>query len=223
VGITFIPGVTEVAFDLVGLGPTLWRVSWIAPIAALVGVLVVQVGSFGNRRGLLGATAAAAAVTLALSGIPIWSEGTGVELDTGPRWKRGPETVEAARRAIDLARPGDLILAHQQLAVTITVMTTRIKTVAPRDYFMDYLRDDPRFAYAERQTLLRFVNEPFQYRDRPEVARALAVLDVDQVCVKAGSFAQIGLLRSQDFKQAFRTPLDRCFTRESAPPRGQAG
>lgn len=214
VGVTFIPGVTQVAFDLVGLGPTLWRVSWITPIAALVGVLGVRIGSFGNRRWLMTATATAVAVTLALTGIPIWSAANGVELDTTPRWKRGPITSQTAQVTIDLAEPGDLILAHQQLAVTITVLTTRVKTVAPRDYFMDYLRDEPSFYYDERQTLLRFVNEPYDYESRPEAARALELLDVDHVCVKKRSYGQMGLLRAEGYRRTFSNPLDVCFTRK---------
>lgn len=213
VGVTFIPGVTEVAFDLVGLGPTLWRVSWITPIAALVGVLGVRIGSFGNRRWLMAVTATAVAVTLALSGIPIWSRGNGVDLDTTPRWKRGPITSQTAQVTIDLSEPGDLILAHQQLAVTITVLTTRVKTVAPRDYFMDYLRDEPSFYYDERQTLLRFVNEPYDYETRPEAARALELLEVDHVCVKSRSYGQMGLLRAEGYRRTFSSPLDVCFTR----------
>ncbi|MBW3603767.1 MAG: hypothetical protein KY460_02455 [Actinobacteria bacterium] len=220
VGVTFVPGVTHVAFDLVGLGPTLWRVSWIVPIAALVGVFGVGIGSLANRRGAVVAVAGALAVTLAVTGIPIWSEDNGVELDVTPQWKRGPATVRTAQLAIDRADPGDLILAHQQLAVTITVLTTRVKTVAPRDYFMDYLRDDPRFNYDERQTLLRFVNEEFVYNDRPEVARALRLLDVDQVCIKTGSPTRVGFLRSVDYELVFSSLTDICFTRRA--PRAMA-
>lgn len=213
VGVTFVPGVTHVAFDLVGLGPTLWRVSWIAPIAALVGVLGAGIGSLANRRGVVVVVAGALAVTLAATGIPIWSEGNGVDLDLTPQWKRGPATVRSAQLAIDRADPGDLILAHQQLAVTITVLTTEVKTVAPRDYFMDYLRDDPRFDYDERQTLLRFVNEEFRYSDRPEIARALQELDVDQVCIRTGSPTRVAFLRSQGYELVYSSLHDICFTR----------
>ncbi len=42
VGITFIPGFTHLSFDLVGLGPTLWRMTWVVTVAALVGVAATR-------------------------------------------------------------------------------------------------------------------------------------------------------------------------------------
>lgn len=217
VGVTFIPGVTEIAFDLVGLGPTLWRVSWIVPIAALVGVLGVRIGSFGNRRVLMSVlmliTAAAIGTTLVRSGLPIWTEATGAVMESRPQWKRAQSSVNAAQRAVDAVNPGDLILGPQKLAVTLAVMTTEAKTVAPRDYFMDYLRDDPSFHYDERLTLVRFANWGFDREDKPEIARALTLLDVDEVCVSSRNRRAMRFLWREGYELATWSGNFRCMTR----------
>ena len=37
VGLTFVPGFTRLTYDLVGLGPTLWRLTWVLTLGAFVG------------------------------------------------------------------------------------------------------------------------------------------------------------------------------------------
>ncbi len=212
-GVTFVPGVTQLSYDLVGLGPTLWRVSWVASIAALVGVLGAQLATGSSRRSLKVAAPVALAVVLIGFGVPIWSGANGVSLDT-PQWKRAPSSVVSAQQAVDAASPGDVILAPRELAISITVLTTRVKTVAPRAYFMDYLRDEPTFHYDERLVLVDFANQDADQSSRPEVARALTMLDVDQVCLPVESWLRIGFVRAQGYQQATSSATDRCFARE---------
>jgi hypothetical protein len=212
VGVTFVPGVTQLSYDLVGLGPTLWRVSWVASIAALVGVLGAALATGFDRRSLRIAAPVALAVVLIAFGLPIWSGANGVSLDT-PQWKRGPSSVVSAQQAVEAASPGDVILAPRELAISITVLTTRVKTVAPRAYFMDYLRDEPSFHYDERLALVDFANEDADQSSRPEVARALTMLDVDQVCLPVESWLRIGFVRAQGYQLVASSATDRCFTR----------
>ena len=42
-GLVLVPGTTRLAYDLTGLGPTLWRLSWGCTVAALVGMGAVRV------------------------------------------------------------------------------------------------------------------------------------------------------------------------------------
>lgn len=213
VGVSFVPGVTQLSYDLVGLGPTLWRVSWVAPIAALVGVLGVELGARAHRR----PTALVAVLIAALIiwwGLPIWSGSMWVSVDASPQWKRDPAEVAVAQRAIDALRPGDTILAPQNLAVTITVMTTRVKTVAPRDYFMDYLRDEPGFRYTQRQTLWDFAAEDYvMMMDKPDVAAALNALDVDAVCLPTESGQRLAFLRDEGYRTFTLTASYTCLAR----------
>lgn len=212
-GVTFVPRVTHLSFDLVGLGPTLWRVSWIVSIAALVGVLGAWLSARMTRRSLrLGSPFALVAV-FAVFGMPIWSGGNGVSLELPPHWQRGSQSVDSAQLAIAAVRPGDVILAPEELAVTIDVITTRVKTVAPRDYFMDYLKDDPSFHYEARQRLVDFANLVIGRVETPAVARALTLLDVDEVCLPVGSHDRFRFLKAQGYREAVRSDSNRCFTR----------
>lgn len=213
VGVTFIPGVTYAAFELVGLGPTLWRVSWVTPIAALVGVLGVRLGSNG-RRGQIAVTVAAA--VLIVSGVPIWTRANGVDLDATPQWKLSPPAVETAQQILATAEPGALVLAPPRLSVTLSILTTKVKTVAPRAYFMDYLRDDPTFHYPARMTLSRFVGAEPIYGERSEVVDALALLHVDQVCMTADARWQASVVRDAGFESTLRSAAYRCFSHDGA-------
>lgn len=208
VGVTFVPGVTQVVFEVVGLGPTLWRVSWITPIAALVGAVAVLAGAWVGRRGASAVTATAVAVVLIGSGTPIWDD----ILAERPLWK--VSFPVSAREVIAEAEDGDVVLAPQGLAVTLAVLTTDVKTVAPRAYFMDYLRDEPTFDYDERQVLLDFVNEPFYSWHREQVTRALAVVDPDQVCVRIWHWDRREFLRELDYALEVITPNFRCYVPE---------
>ena len=214
-GITFVPGVTELAYDVLGLGPTLWRVSWLVTVAALVGVLAAAVASWRPLRALRFAAPVLLVVTLVLAGVPIWSEEAGVSLRRPPHWQRSSESVRAANLVTAQLEPGDLVLAPPELAITIDVMTTRFKTVAPRKYFMDYLSGDPSFHYAERSTAMDFVDPPpgSAPASREKVVRALETIDVEQVCVRADSGVPLGFLRAEGFEPSVRTYRFTCVGR----------
>ena len=181
VGVTFVPGVTEVAYDLVGLGPTLWRISWVVTVGALVGVLGARLAAGGRRWRLL--LPAALAGALVATGLPIWSSANGVSLDWPPQYQRGEGSVLVAEDVIARADPGDTVLLPEQDAITLTVLTTRVKTVAPRDYFLDQLEDVPGFRYDQRLLLVRFANGDATFAPDEDVLAALDDLGVDQVCV----------------------------------------
>ncbi len=188
VGVTFVPGVTLLVYDVVGLGPTLWRVSWVATVAALVGVLAVRLAGAGTpgaprvRRAVVPVALVAA---LVVGGQPIWTAGNRVEQVWPPTLKRGPGSVVVAEAVLARAEPGDVVLLPEQDAITTAVLTTRVKTVAPRDYFLDQLRDVPGFRYDQRLLLVRFADlDPLPLgADDADVLAALADLDVRQACL----------------------------------------
>ncbi|MEJ5946692.1 DUF6077 domain-containing protein [Pseudokineococcus basanitobsidens] len=182
VGVTFVPGVTQLGYDLVGLGPTLWRVSWVATVAALVGVLGARLAA-GGRRWRRVVVPVGLAGALVVAGVPIWTEANDVSTTWPPEYKRGPGSVLVARDVIARAEPGDTVLLPEQDAITTAVLTTRVKTVAPRDYFLDQLQDVPGFRYEQRLTLVRFANNEPTYATDDEELAALDALDVDQACL----------------------------------------
>lgn len=213
-GITFIPGVTHLSYDLVGLGPTLWRVSWVASIAALVGVLAASAAQHPPWRGRWPVAPLALVGAVVLGGLPIWSSGAGVGLALPPHWQRSERSVAAASDVVDALEPGDVVLAAPDLGITIDVMTTRIKTVAPRKYFMDYLKDEPGFHYTARGVLMDFVNPPPGTTSDPaQVVRALGRVDVTAVCLGRRDEVQLNLLRQQGFTPLLQSPGVVCVRR----------
>lgn len=214
-GVTFVPGVTELSYDLLGLGPTLWRVSWLVTVAALVGVLAASLASWRGLRALRFAAPVALVVALVGAGVPIWSEEAGVSLRRPPHWQRSSESVRAADLVTARVEPGGVVLAPPELAITIDVMTTRVKTVAPRKYFMDYLSEIPRFHYAERATAMDFVDPPpgSVPAGRSEVVRALETIGVEQVCVRADSGVSLAFLRAEGYQPSLRTYRFTCVGR----------
>ncbi len=181
-GVTFIPGLTHLSYDTIGLGPTLWRMSWAVTVAALVGVLVAWAAARLPRISWRIVAAVTAMGLLVAFGTPIWGGASGTSWAAPFHWQRNGATIAVAEAVIRNSTPGDLVLAPDDLAITLDVTTTDIKTVAPRDYFMDYLRDDAAFQYPDRITLVDFVNHSGRWRTT-EVVQAIRALDVSTVCV----------------------------------------
>lgn len=200
-GIVFVPGLTRVSYDLTGLGPTLWRLSWGCTIAALVGLLVVRLATLLPRRPLRLALPVAFVVLLGAFGAPIWAESAGALWRSPLHWQRSDSSRSMAAIAIADAGPGGLILAPDSLSITVAVTTTDVMSVAPRDYYMYYLRDDPRFQYAERIELVYFVNHTTPWHAH-DVAHDLRALGVDVACV-----AYPDVRRAQALRDAGFTPL----------------
>ncbi len=211
VGLTFVPGVTQLSYDLVGLGPTLWRVSWIASVAALVGVLATWLTRHLPSHRFPLAAPLALVVVCALSGVPIWSQRSGAWWQLPPHWQRGPEANYTARLAIHAVRPGDVVLAPDDLAVTIAVLSTDVKTVAPRGYFMDYLRGEPGFHFAARLTLVNYANADVGAGDTAGVGAALRRLGVDEVCLPVDERQRLDFVRAQGYRLAAHSLRYRCL------------
>jgi hypothetical protein len=227
-GCVFVPGAMRAAYDLTGLGPTLWRISWAASVAALVGVLAVNGGGRLLDR-LLDRTAGrmrrpswrrwsapvSAVVTmglLAAFGSPIWAPDTNTELRSPFHWQRSYSTRHVTSEILAATRPGDVVLAPESLSITIAVTTTDVKTVAPRDYYMEYLRNDPTFHYAERLTLVHFVNA-LTPGDQSGIARDLDLVGVDVACTTTVDRRRYRVIRAAGFKPLLTSTYYRCLTR----------
>ena len=97
VGLTFVPGFTRLTYDVVGLGPTLWRLTWACTVAALVGAGASWVAG-RLRRSRRTAVAAGLAGVLLLAGVRLPDLGRGHDHDL-----RQPATL-AARPVVPRGR-----------------------------------------------------------------------------------------------------------------------
>ncbi len=213
--VTFVPGVTVVVYDLVGLGPTLWRVSWGCTIAALVGVLTAAAGARLRSLRWRGSVPVAVIVSLSLLaafGAPIWAGSTGSGFAMPGQWKRSDGTRSVTEWLIDSGAPGDVVLAPDPVSITVAVTTTEIKTVAPRDYYMDYLRDESSFLFPERLVLVSFANQVGSW-EQDAVRRALRLLGVDAVCLYVDDPERVAALRSAGFTTRLVTDDYECLRR----------
>jgi hypothetical protein len=220
-GVVFIPGLTRMSYDLVGLGPTLWRVSWGVCVAGLVGVAAVRSGTWlAHRLGgadrtrrhcliELGA-AAVSMVLLATLGAPIWAIETGTVMRAPFHWDRSYSSRSVVGQVLADLKPGELFLGPDPLSITVAVTTTAVKTVAPRDYYMYYLRHDPSFHYRERLALVRFVNHKGHW-DPGEIRRALGALPVQVACVPIQDLRRYRAIRLAGYEPLLTSSYYRCL------------
>lgn len=220
-GFVFIPGAMRASYDLTGLGPTLWRLSWGATIAALVGVLAAHGGGWMLRRipPLDGRRKPAAVVScvvtmalLAVFGAPIWSADTATQLKPPFHWQRSYSSRIVVAHILDATRPGDLVLAPDPISITLAVTTTDVKAVAPRRYYMGYLRDRPSFRYPERLRLVDYVNAQIP-ADTAGIADDLDLLGVDVACVTSDDTERSDVIAAAGFRPLLTSTYYRCLVR----------
>ena len=213
-GLVLVPGVTELGFRLIGLGPTLWRLSFGLTVGALVGVAAaslwgVLLDRTSSRRAVVAAVVLAA--VFAAFGHPIWSSATSSSWRAPLHWQRSDASREAADEAVRKAGPGGLVLAPDDLSITLVISQTSVKAVAPRDYYMTYLRDDPQFQYDARLTLVRMVNGSGPWTE-PEADAALLTLGVDVACVASTNQTAFFILQRAGYREFYRSEQYRCLS-----------
>ncbi|MGH3328932.1 MAG: DUF6077 domain-containing protein [Streptomycetales bacterium] len=210
-GLAFAPGVPELIFDATGLSKTLWRLTWVLPVAALVGVLGVAALRAPGVRVLRFGVPVLLAGALVVTGLPIWSSANDGRITATPQWKRPQASVDDARQILNRAWPGDTILAPGQLKVTLAVMSAQTQLVDVRGYYTRWLRNVPG-AHAERRLYLRKFSNGWLGPGRLEaVPRGLKVLDVEIACVRPHLSAASRVLQGAGYTPMVRTPTIRCY------------
>ncbi len=212
VGVTYVPGFTHVSFDIVGLGPTLWRVSWLLTVGALVGVAATAITARLSHPLLRLAGPLTLVILMLAFSEPIWAGSVKTSWAAPFHYQRPPDTVTAANRLIRVLDAGDVVVAPEDLSVTIAVLTTRIHSLAPRNYFLAYLRDNPSFHAAERLALSQFVQDRMPYREAV-IARDLDSLSVDVVCMDSKRDVRVGAVRRAGYRPLFTSGPYLCLRR----------
>ena len=85
--------------------------------------------------------------------------------------------------------------------------------MAPRDYYLSYLRDEPGFRYEQRLLLVDLINLAPGRLDEvgEDVAAALRDLDVGIACVYRGDVVAASTLRAAGLTPALTTPSYVCL------------
>ncbi|NGM11442.1 hypothetical protein ENC19_01470 [Verrucosispora sp. CWR15] len=189
--VLLLPGVLEWLGELTGISVVLWRVPWLLALPALIGLLctVWLPTRLRSVRALVGVVLAGAMVaSFATYATPMWSERSWVQVHAEPVWKIPQQRLGIAQWITTLDRPDGLVLAPETAMRAIPMLTTRVRVVLPRDFYLVEYDLDSQFAQ-DRLLLTRFANSGAAEGrpTREQVAGALERLDVGTICVYSGN------------------------------------
>jgi hypothetical protein len=186
-GLLVLPPVLHLLDDASGAGDSvLWRVVWVLPVPAMIGVFATGVlARFGPRAASVGALVVLA--LLVVAGTPIWSRENGARLSWHPEWDVDADAQQAADRLLSLSQRGDVVAAPDPVAGAIAIQTVDVRTVNPRG---SYLRGrhsrNPAFQRAQRELVSRGMTVGFTPEETPSFVASLDVLSVDVACTEPG-------------------------------------
>jgi hypothetical protein len=111
-----------------------------------------------------------------------------------------------------------VVLGSNTLSITLAVTTTRLKSVAPRDYFMARLAGQPGFDIDARLLLVRLANpqdRPAGWRlpTRPAVRDAVERIGVRAACLDPEQRHAVNLLEGAGLQPAASIGGYQCLLR----------
>ncbi|MER7891484.1 DUF6077 domain-containing protein [Micromonospora sp. NPDC094482] len=186
--VLLVPGVLEALSAVSGISVVLWRVPWLLALPTLIGLLCtvdVPAPARALRRVASVGIAAAMVASFALFATPMWSPQSWVEVHDRPTWKLPQQRQGIAFWIKDLDRPDGLVLAPSVIMRTSLVVTSRVRVVLPRDFYLVEYDLNSDFA-KDRLLLSRFADGRTQ-PTRAELEPALQRLDVGTICVYNGN------------------------------------
>jgi hypothetical protein len=155
---------------------------------------------------------------MAAIGSPVWSTAsTGAAMRAPFHWQRPPPSVTAADDLLRVMPPGSRLLAPDSLSITLAVSTSAVTSVAPREYYLQYLQHDPAFRYADRLALWGFVNDADAAPPR-DLPGALRRVGVDVVCTFAADTQRYDAVRGVGYHPLLATADYRCLRRNGNTP-----
>ncbi|MFI9644217.1 DUF6077 domain-containing protein [Micromonospora sp. NPDC051925] len=180
VTLMLIPGVAATAGGLTGLTAVLWRVPWIVPVPALVGILaVIRLPRLNvTNRVLAFGLPAALVLAFATLGVPMWTANI---LQSEPSWRMPETRKNVAFWIVRLDRPPGLVLAPTPVMRALPQVTTRVRVVMARDlYLTDY---DMESQFSQDRLLLGKFADGTEAVSVSDVKDAMHRVGVSVVCV----------------------------------------
>ncbi|MCU1429885.1 MAG: hypothetical protein JWL83_3885 [Actinomycetia bacterium] len=167
-------------------GSVLWRVVWIVPVPAMVGLLATGLlARFGTRAVI--ASAAAVIVVCVAGGTPVWARRNGAFVVSHPQWDITPRDEKAASRLLTLAAPGDVVAAPESIGGAIAIRSADVRAVDPRgQYLVGRVSHAPSFHPNERRLVTIGVTSGLTPANAAAFAASLQLLSVDVACTRPG-------------------------------------
>ncbi|SCF25076.1 hypothetical protein GA0070216_107238 [Micromonospora matsumotoense] len=180
VTLLLIPGVAATVGNLSGLTAVLWRVPWIVPVPALVGMLaVIRLPRWdAMNRVLVFGLPTALVLAFATLGLPMWTANV---LQAEPSWRMPETRKDVAFWITRLDRPSGLVLAPTPVMRALPQVTTRVRVVMARDlYLTDY---DMASQFSRDRLLLGKFADGTEAVPVSDVQGAMGRVGVSVVCV----------------------------------------
>ncbi|MEV4843750.1 DUF6077 domain-containing protein [Micromonospora matsumotoense] len=186
--VLLVPGMLETLGALTGISVVLWRVPWLLALPTLIGLLcTVSVPSPSRLlRGAVGGLVAAAMVaSFAIWATPMWSPDSWVETHNRPTWKLPQQRQEIAFWIAGQDRPDGLVLAPSTIMRTSLIVTSRVRVVLPRDFYL--VEYDLNSDFAQDRLLLAHLADGREKPGQEQVDAAVERLGVGTICVYNGN------------------------------------
>jgi hypothetical protein len=185
----YAPGVLDALTEVAGSASILWRVAWVLPVTAAVGLLVTAPALLApsSRRTALSLAVPVAMVAAMVAGSSwVLDEGNMAARVGWPAWDVDPDARVAAEALIELSEPGDVVLAPEVVGGVLAIRTTHVHPVNPRFAYMRGRHAVPEFLGPERDLASRAVHTGVPPELAEDLVEAVVVLDVATACVTAG-------------------------------------
>jgi hypothetical protein len=206
-----VPFLYDIAIGVMGTDAIAWRLTWIVPVPALVGLLAA-IPPWSRRVAPGVPVAVLTAAALIWGGLPIWSPSNGAWTTSSLAWKFVPDHLQAARWIAD-RQPTGRALAPVEASAAVGVVTAEVRPVGSRGMYMEVYEDQPGALLRERWLLQRLADggtDPADLRDAPA---ALEALDVQIACARSESVALAELLEEAGYARGFANQALACFER----------
>lgn len=176
-----VPPVWDAAVRVMGTDAIAWRLAWIVPVPALVGMLASPMRRGPRAVGLVGGLVAA--VLLVVGGVPVWSASNVVPATVvrSPVWKQPPNDLATARWIV-AHPPEGRYAAPQWVGVGVGTSTSALSPVGSRPDYLASYADLPEAQVPDRQAVQNWVDGIASADDLARVPAALDSLDVGMVC-----------------------------------------
>lgn len=196
-----VPPVWSAALRLMGTDAIAWRLTWVVPVPAVVGLLAGL--PRWRRVPASAAVALAAAVALVLGGMPLWSTANGAWLARPGAWKLPTPELAAARWVAGRPEQGR-VLAPLVVSEALGIVRADEQPVGSRPDYVDHYRDQPGSQWEQRTRLQRLVEGGTDPADLISGPDDLAALDVTVVCGRLDPGAFRRILDGAGYHQAYQ-------------------
>ena len=179
----FTPGVLDVMNEIGDADAVAWRTLWVLPLPAMVGLVLIA-----PRAGIRGAPVIASTILLATFlalGTPITSsDNRKAEIVWPPAYDLPQPEQQSASSLIEIAGPGGIVAGPENVDFSVSVMTTKVRSINPRSAYLTGRHVGEEFRSDERLILSRGLETGRSEYGTESFENALRVLSPDALCLK---------------------------------------